>query len=414
MLFDRKMVVFDPSPKVVNGCFATPKTGGAQRFVFDGRPANALFAPSPTFELPTPDLLAQLEVRPGEEVYVAKADLDNYYHRIRLPEWMRPYMALPPVKAGEVGQGHIYGHDALIYPCCTTLPMGWSHSAFLAQKAHENVVRTKTILDEGDLLTFSSDRRIDRPRYFIYIDDMSLIGPSHMKTELEGLLDDYLRSLLLVGLPPKPSKTVRPSADGVVCVGVEIHGRDLTLGVSPSKLRLLGEVTTGLLAKGFCTGSDMERLIGHWTWAFMPRRAAFSVFSAVYRFVEAAGGKTFEIWPSVAKELSVAVGLSPLLFASLDASWMPDTVATDASMWGMGMMAAPVGPEVCREMAVAPPPVGPVAPDCLQPVAFPRAHQRPGTEGALHGRQMGGLLPPFRRWSPSFLGRLVGGAFLGS
>ena len=150
------------------------------------------------------------------------------------------------------------------------------------------------------------------------------------------------------------------SADGVVCVGVEIRGRDLTLGVSPSKLRLLGEVTTGLLAKGFCTGSDMERLIGHWTWAFMPRRAAFSVFSAVYRFVEAAGGKTFEIWPSVAKELSVAVGLSPLLFASLDASWMPDTVATDASMWGMGMMAAPVGPEVCREMAVAPPPVGPV------------------------------------------------------
>ena len=134
-----------------------------------------------------------------------------------------------------------------------------------------------------------------------------------MKAELEGLLDDYLRSLLLVGLPPKPSKTVRPSADGVVCVGVEIHGRDLTLGVSPSKLRLLGEVTTGLLAKGFCTGSDMERLIGHWTWAFMPRRAAFSVFSAVYRFVEAAGGKTFEIWPSVAKELSVAVGLSPPL-----------------------------------------------------------------------------------------------------
>ena len=61
------------------------------------------------------------------------------------------------------------------------------------------------------------------------------------------------------------------------------------------------------LAAGCCTGLDMSRLIGHWTWVLMARRCAFSVFRAVYRFIEVAGHKKFDIWPSVAKELVVAM-----------------------------------------------------------------------------------------------------------
>ena len=53
------MVTFTTSPKVVNGVFGTPKSGGAIRFVVDGRPMNATFTPSPKVELPTPDLLTR-------------------------------------------------------------------------------------------------------------------------------------------------------------------------------------------------------------------------------------------------------------------------------------------------------------------------------------------------------------------
>jgi hypothetical protein len=97
------MVSFTTTPEVVNGCFGTMKADGSQRFVFDGRPTNGgRWVPSPTVRLPTPDLLSRLEVPAGEKVYVCKSDLDNYYHRLLVPVWMRPYFALPAVRAGDV------------------------------------------------------------------------------------------------------------------------------------------------------------------------------------------------------------------------------------------------------------------------------------------------------------------------
>ena len=86
--------------------------------------------------LPGPDLLARLRVQRGATVLVGKDDLDNFYHRLRLPRWMWKHFAMDPVRAGDVGRAEEFGGaDVLIYPCCTTLPMGWSHAVFLAQAA---------------------------------------------------------------------------------------------------------------------------------------------------------------------------------------------------------------------------------------------------------------------------------------
>ena len=84
------MISYTTQPKCVNGVFATAKSDGMQRLIDDCRPANAAFSPSPEVDLPTPDLLAHLSVD-ARDIYVAKVDLDNYYHRIKLPEWLHPY-----------------------------------------------------------------------------------------------------------------------------------------------------------------------------------------------------------------------------------------------------------------------------------------------------------------------------------
>ena len=81
------------------------------------------------------------------------------------------------------------------------------------------------------------------------------------------------------------------------------------------------------------------------------------MFSAVYRFIETAGGRDFNIWPSVAKELRVAVGLVPLLFSPLDAKWFPKMVATDASESGQGVVAASCPSPALAEMSRAPLPL---------------------------------------------------------
>jgi hypothetical protein len=126
------MLTVTREPKVVNGLFAVPKDVDKQRFIIDARPANFRFRKSPDVQLPTPDLLATVRPVPGKPLYVGKIDLDNFYHRIRLPDWMCPYFALPPLRAGDVGLEAEYGADTTIWPCCATLPMGFSHSVFLA------------------------------------------------------------------------------------------------------------------------------------------------------------------------------------------------------------------------------------------------------------------------------------------
>ena len=134
------MVEFTTTPKVVNGVFGVPKDGDAIRLIIDARPANSVFSDPSPVQLPTPDLLAQLVAPRDKPFYVAKVDLDNFYHRIRLPTWMRPYFALPSVHACDVD---LIG-DHQVYPMCTTLPMGWSHSVLVAQVAHEHFINTHT------------------------------------------------------------------------------------------------------------------------------------------------------------------------------------------------------------------------------------------------------------------------------
>ena len=171
------MVDFTTAPKVVNGVFGVPKDGDSQRLIIDARPANAVFVDPPKVSLPTPDLLSQMVAPSDTPFYVAKVDLDNFYHRLTLPVWMRSYFALPSVCASDVGLGHVYGDHTRIHPCCTTLPMGWSHSVYLAQTAHEHLLDTKTDLQPADRITSTSDLNIDRTRHQVYIDDLNLFGP---------------------------------------------------------------------------------------------------------------------------------------------------------------------------------------------------------------------------------------------
>jgi hypothetical protein len=336
----RGMVTFTQSPRVVNGVFGVPKDGDRIRLIIDARPANTWFREPPKIELPTPDVLARLQACSDQPLYVGKVDLDNFYHRVRLPTWMAPYFCLPPVRAGDVGLTD-FPPDAVVYPSCTTLPMGWSHSVFVAQRAHEHFTTTKTSLRASDRVTTDSDVMLDRVRHSIYIDDVGFYG--HDKAAVDRAQDEYIVKAAEHGLPAKPTKVTQPSADGVEVTGLVIDGSDLTIGVSPDKLRALRAETSALTRRGFATGVELSRLVGSWTWAALPARPALSVFSSVYRFIETAQNRRFTLWPTVVRELNTIADLAPLLYASLGASWHSTVLATDASEYGLGVVATELG-----------------------------------------------------------------------
>jgi len=342
------MVSFTRTPAVVNGVFVVPKDTNSQRLIIDARAANSIFATPSRVELPTPDIFSRLTADATRPFFVAGDDADNFYHRIRLPISWVPYFALPRVRTRAVGVAAEWG-DGWIYPCCTTLPMGFSHSVLLAQRVHEQVIYTRTSLQRHDRISRSTDVNIDRLRHAIYIDDLALIG--YDPVSMAVVQAEYATAMFSVGLPTKPSKHQPPSCDGVKVLGLIFHGREGTVGVAVNDLHLLITATHELLTRPFVTGRDLARIVGRWTWAALPTRPILSVLSAVYRYSQLIRGGHAVLWPSVRRELRILCTLAPLMYASLTAPWLSNLCAVDASMVGEGVAAATISQPISAAVA---------------------------------------------------------------
>jgi hypothetical protein len=336
------MVEFTTSPIVVNGLFAVAKPDGSLRLIMDTRRFNARCIDPADPGLPNPGWLAELQVEDDADIYEAKTDVSDYYHSFSVPAWMRPYLALPPLKASELGLGDRYGPDTLIYPMCTTLPMGWSHSVTIGQRSHEHLVDTAPAAEPRERITATSDRRLDRVRMVIYIDDVLWFGKD--KRAVADRQARYLERMRDRGFLIKEPK-VHPPCLRLEGLGLEFDGVLHRVGVSPIKLRYLCEDTTALIAAGRTSGVDLANILGRWTWAMLVRRPALSAFSSVYRFAQIAGRRVLPLWPSVVHELHVAIGLAPLLFARLDKRFAEEVVASDASSSGLGVVGCRVHPQ---------------------------------------------------------------------
>jgi hypothetical protein len=365
-MISRNMIAFTTDPLVVNGLFGVPKDNGESiRLIIDARPVNSMFIDSPPVSLPTPDLIASLNVQRDTVLHAAKIDLDNFYHRIRLPKvWWR-YFCLPCVRAGDIGLNN-YSPDMWVYPMCTSLPMGFSHSVFLAQAVHEHIIDTRvpllaresrivrqpfdylqaaTVSNDGityyplctsTLPSPTGDFIVNRVRHSVYIDDLNIYH--HDPIIINAAMDQYLSVMISVGLPAKPSKVVRPTADGLDCLGIHVNGRTGEVGVAVDKLHSLRASTLRLINIGECTGRELAHIIGKWTWAFLIRRPAMAVFSAVYRFIDCAKDSRYILWPSVCRELWTAAHIAPLLYASIRCDWAPVVIASDASELAAGVV----------------------------------------------------------------------------
>jgi hypothetical protein len=328
------MLSFTRAPKCVNNFFCVAKDEQSLRFIVNAKPSNLLFNSPPHTSLPNPELLASLILDQAAQLFIAKVDISNFYHNLRLPDWLHDYFALPAVDPKELGLPSMSQHDS-IFPCCSTLPMGWSWSVFLAQSAHENFLTARTRLRSADMLTHANDFLLNRPRHSLYIDDLAILATD--PNVCRKLQDDYIAACDSFGLPVKASKVLHPTTQAEV-IGVEMDGVQHTVGVTARKLASLIERTNALLYRGCASGDEIERLIGAWSWAFLVRRPAFSCFSAVYRYVRIAGASTFTLWPSVRKELLLACGLAPLLRVCLSAPCLPRLIAADASSTGQGVV----------------------------------------------------------------------------
>ena len=95
----------------------------------------------------------------------ASRDMDNYYYRLALPEWLTQYFGLPKItRDGKP-----------FYPVVRVLPMGWSHSVYLGQHIHERLAE-KAGLSQDTSLQVNPHACVDDSVHGEYIDDFFGIG----------------------------------------------------------------------------------------------------------------------------------------------------------------------------------------------------------------------------------------------
>jgi hypothetical protein len=341
-LLSQGMVSFTATPKAVNGVFTVAKDSTSDRLIIDAQPANRLFRDPPHVSLPDPSHLIQLQVPQGQRMFVGKSDLSNYYHHLGLPEWLQPYFALPELSASELQQLGLPSDSPARFPCCCTVPMGWSHAVYVANSVHEFVLYSSGAASADDNLLSLSSPEVTHHRVLhgIIIDDFFCFSLS------QGLADRLFARVLAAyraaGFVVKESKAVAPTTAPIKVIGFEIDGAASTI-VLPLETRIdLVRCTLGALHSRTLTGLQLAHLIGRWTWCMLVRRATLSVLQHCYRYIEEANRRRFILWPSVRRELWTLVCLLPLMHSRFDAPIYSRALASDASELAGGVTCAPL------------------------------------------------------------------------
>ncbi len=334
-----KMIEFTSAPKCINGAFGVEKDENKIRLIIDCTNLNAQMVAPPTVRLPNASHLSNISST--NEFFVAKLDLSNYYHQLRLPTSFQPYFCLPAIDCIEFESFNIcsgsYSSALKLYPMLTTLAMGWTHSVFIAQSVHEHVLYVmyiplnpiNNILVQSVLLTFL---------HLLYIDDLALMG--YNKQKLIELINEIKNAYERVGLKINIKKCVEPTMEPVKVLGIMIHGRKQRMMVAGDELVSLQYKTLHLLHVGECTSNELSILVGHWVWFLLLKRPLLSILQRTYKFIQQFRYETAlkSIWITIQRELTLLCCLCPLLSIDLNIQFCDRVVATDASLIGFGVM----------------------------------------------------------------------------
>ena len=319
-------------PKVINGIFGVPK-GDEQRLIIDAQNANRRFRKPDDPALPNPGDLASLTLGPNDSLYFTKSDLDNFYHRLLLPEWMREYFGLPPIVIDGVES----------YPVVQTLPMGWSHSVLVAQAIHTEILKSAG-LNTG--LRIVSRGRVDEFRFGSYIDDYFSLGTN------EQIAKENLKRVIAAcedaNIPAKERKLVWPDATVTNILGIEFQ-RDGLLRPDKEKLQSLINFTNRFVLWRKWNVRTLQRLLGRWAWVVLLRRCLFSVFERVYIH---ANETTRVTKPNkrARNELRLICRLAPFIRSDLKKPFSELIICSDASTKGGGVVYFKSSREVAREL----------------------------------------------------------------
>ena len=305
------------------------------------------FVDPPGVSLPTPadiaDLIVSTPAADQHFLCVAKADVNAFYHRLRLPEWMQTFFGFPAVVID----------DEIWWPVSLTLPMGFSHAVPIAHNVHLEIVRP--IFSQYKVVEVGADSFLDVPpqrsAIVLYIDDNSQVSLEAKVAKVNRLQDRMIDNLEAQGLMMSPSKCVRaaPLIPETDLLGIAILRGG---GIFPkaSRLAALEFDTEVLIHRARASSRSLGSIVGRWVWTCLIARPSLSVLQAVYGLIEVDTPEVRPLSREMMAELQTLVKLSPLFSANLFAPLSDLVMATDASLTGAGVCVSEVSQADYREL----------------------------------------------------------------
>lgn len=209
---------------------------------------------------------------------------------------------------------------------------------YIAQQVHDHCLYSRTALNPRYNVLQLSQPLLTHTIHALYIDDNCLIGVS--EHDVQQQYQSCLAAYDATGFIVKREKCTVATTEPTEVLGITVDGYRREMYVAPTRLKKLLGQTVYILSKTQCTGTELSRLLGHWTWAIMLRRPAFAMLRLSYASINRYKGQHHVLWPSVRAELLALIGIAPMLYANIAAPVSNFLPATDASMTGCGLMIA--------------------------------------------------------------------------
>ena len=326
--------------------FFVAKKDGRLRMVVDCRRSNEWFAAPDKTRLCTAEALSRIELEPGSQLHISTADLKDAFYHFELPCQLRSYFGMRPVWAGDVGVSDLRGVKVSprcrVYPRLKVLPMGWSHALWWCQAIHQRfVMRAGASAD--NLLEDKACAPSGRCMHLEYVDNFVVLGTC--REEVNRLSASGVSALRESGLVVHEEES---SEGSIKVLGWQFDGS--TMRPLPHRTWRVRLALQGLLNIGRITGRQLEKVIGHATFISLGRRESLCVFGETYTFIRRHYDVPHKIWRSVRRELSIYIGICPLIWRNLALPWSSTVTAVDASTWGLGAVASEFQPKEVQHL----------------------------------------------------------------
>ena len=333
------------------GLFFVKKKQDKLRLIMDCRRSNCHFEDPLPVSLATGESLSRLETLADKPLYMASADLQNAFYTLEMPEELRKYFGLKPVRAGSLGLEEIGGRalhpDEWVYPVVKVVPMDWSWALWWCQSVHEKIAE-RAGLTETERLRDRHPVTSDHFWHIQYVDNLHVLGTDEQ--EVKRRFWSAVEGVRKSGLTVHEIEEGQTEDNSVMkMLGWEIHGSGR---VAPAKDRLwrVRLAIREVLRRGVASGQQLERLVGHMTFISLCRREALSVLGEIYTFIRRHYQRVVQLWKSVRLELEKWDGIAPFIFSDLKRPWSNQLLAVDASEWGLGVTASHISPHKTQEL----------------------------------------------------------------